>query len=147
MTKCARKTNEFRDRYMYQLLEKIWRGKRKKRRDVGETNRMTEANSAHFVPRHVGVAHEVAMTSQLKRIPKCMLTTAYRQDLCRGSWVSRAINRRRSSVGTVRDATLPCRPAALSTASTRTLLFSLSLPVALHTLQMESSPVTLAART
>jgi hypothetical protein len=127
MTKCARKTNEFRDRYMYQLLEKIWRGKRTKRRDVGETNRMTEANSAHFVARHVGVAHEVAMTSQLKRIPKCMLTTAYRQDLCRGSWVSGANNRRRSSVGTVRDATLPCRPAGrtINSINMNAVVFSL----------------------
>jgi len=51
---------------------------RKKRGDVGKTKRMSEANSVHFVPRHVGVAHEVAMTSQLKRIRKCMLTTADR---------------------------------------------------------------------
>jgi hypothetical protein len=39
---------------------------------------MTEANSVHVVPRHIGVAQEVAMTSQLKRIRKCMLTTADR---------------------------------------------------------------------
>lgn len=79
MTEFARKKiNAFRDRYMYQLLENIWLGKRKKRRDVGKTNGMTGANSAHFVPRHVGVAHEEAMTSQLKRIRNCMLTTADR---------------------------------------------------------------------
>ena len=39
---------------------------------------MTEVNSVNFVERHVGVAHQVAMTSQLKRIRKCMLTMADR---------------------------------------------------------------------
>jgi len=78
MTEFARKKNQFRDRYMYRLVENIWRGKRIKRSDAGKTKRMTEANSVHPIPRHVGVALQVAMTSQLKRIRKCMLTTADR---------------------------------------------------------------------